>query len=241
VKVIRPNCRVQFTAEDARFITSTLGRDEGNAASLSGFIVAGGDDLDLILDDDKLLRALLEDGNCLRVSSHFYFYVLVRTVLRRAGVTGREVADYVASLLVEFTRHERTHCPAPGTVKPLEYFFEMVAALRASEGLHAFQVRAHIGNLALFLCGLYPERIRARANRRGFPDLSYYEGLGRASFDTASNDRFASRYALDEVFGTLAEQFRPARLALNDLSERLVSLGEPASTAMQPPRRPERN
>lgn len=224
---VRPNCRVQFTAEDMRFITATLARGDCDAQSLSR-LFTDAEDFDLILDDEKLLRALLESGECLRVSSHFYFYVLVRTVLRRAGIEGRDVADYVAALLVEFTRHERSRCHPPGGPGPLEYFFEMIGALRQADERSGFLIRSHIGNLALFLCGLYPDRIRARAGRRGFPDLGYYERVGRASFDTASQHRLASRYALDGVFGALAERFRDTRLALNELAETLVSLGEPA-------------
>jgi hypothetical protein len=40
----------------------------------------------------------------------------------------------------------------------------------------------HIGNYSLFLTGVFPERIRARAEQRGFPDLRYYESLGRSQY-----------------------------------------------------------
>jgi hypothetical protein len=61
---------------------------------------------------------------------------------------------------------------------------------------------------------------------RGFPDLSYYEALGQANFRMASDHRLAARYELGEIFATLSEEFQTARKALNDLSERIVSLGE---------------
>src|ERR1041385_836376 len=96
-----PNCRIQFTADDIDFIAQTLRRRPGGTDCLVG-LLADADTRDLILDDEALFHALLEHRGCLRVSSHFYFYVLVRNVLRRAGIDDRIVADYVAEILSEY-------------------------------------------------------------------------------------------------------------------------------------------
>src|ERR1039458_6209209 len=83
----------QFSAEDIDFILSVLGRKIGTAECLVK-LLADEETRDLILDDEALLHALLERGGCLRVSSRFYFYILVRQVLRRSGIQDRAVADY---------------------------------------------------------------------------------------------------------------------------------------------------
>ena len=103
----------------------------------------------------------------------------------------------------------------------------MLAALQTADDHTAFSIRAHIGNHSLFLSGVFPEHILHRAERRGAPGLSYYEQLGRANYRAASTHRLAARYELASVFDTLAERFEPARRALNDLSERVLSLGDP--------------
>ena len=126
MKVIQPNCRVQFTAEDVDFVVSILGGKTGAAACVVQ-LLADADTRDLILDDEALFHALLEHRGCLRVSSHFYFYILVRRVLHRAGIEDRVVADYVAEMLAEFSRAENTECRVPGQTGPLNYFFEMDA------------------------------------------------------------------------------------------------------------------
>jgi hypothetical protein len=226
MKVIQPNCRIQFTAEDIDFILSVLGRKQGGAPGLVE-LLADEETRDMVLDDEELFRALLEQRRCLQVSNHFYFYVLVRHVLRRAGIENRAVADYVAEVLCEFSRAERTHYTLPGHASGLEYFFEMVAALQTADDRSSFCIRAHIGNHSLFLAGLFPDRIRFRAEQRGFPDLSYYELLGQSNFRAASDHRLAGRYALTPIFATLAERFQEARLALNDVSQRLFFLGDP--------------
>jgi len=227
MKVIQPNCRTQFAAEDIDFIVSVLGAKLGNAECLIR-LLADEETRDLILDDEALLHALLERRGCLRVSSHFYFYILVRNVLKRSGLNDRAVADYVAEVLAEFARAEQMRCIVPGQPNVLDYFFEMLAALQTADDRTSFQIRVHIGNHSLFLSGVFHERIRFRAEKKGFPDLKYYEALGRSQYRAASDHRLAHRYDLTNILGTLSERFDTTRKALNEISDRLFSLGDGA-------------
>lgn len=227
MKVIQPNCRTQFAAEDIDFIVSVLGAKLGTAECLVR-LLADEDTRDLILDDEALLHALLERHGCLRVSAHFYFYVLVRNVLKRSGLNDRAVADYVAEVLAEFARAEQMRCIIPGQPNVLDYFFEMLAALQTADDRTSFQIRVHLGNHSLFLSGVFHERIRFRAEKKGFPDLKYYEALGRSQYRAASDHRLAQRYELTNILGTLAERFDTTRRALNEISNRLFSLGDGA-------------
>ena len=225
MNVIQPNCRVQFTAEDIDFILGVL-RPKVNDAECLVKLLADEESRDLILDDEVLLRAVLEHRSCLRISTHFYFYILVRQVFRRSGIMERAVADYVAEVLAEFSRMERTQCAIRGQKQPLDYFFELLAALQTVDDTTRFHIRAHIGNYSLFLSGIFPDRIRSRAELRGAPDMKYYEELGRSNFRVASDHRLARKYDLTAIFSTLAERFQTTRLALNDLGERLLTLGD---------------
>jgi hypothetical protein len=226
MNVIQPNCRMQFTAEDVEFILGVLAPQSGAAECLVK-LLADETARDLILDDESLFRALLEQRRCLRVSTHFYFYVLVRHVFKRSGIENREVADYVAEVLANYSRIENTRCVLGAKPQPLDYFFEMVAALEQADDHTGFFIRTHIGNHSLFLSGIFPGRIRYRAEHKGAPNLKYYEELGRANFRVASDHRLAHKYDLASIFGTLSERFHATRLALNDLTDRLFSLGDP--------------
>ena len=222
MKVIQPNCRVQFTAADIDFIVATLGHRSGDAHCITQ-LLSDPESRDTILDDDVLYRALLEHRGCVTVSSHFYFYILVRNVLRRGGIDDRVVADYIAEILAEYSNIERTKCRVPGEPESLNYFFEMLLALQRADDRNNFELRAHIGNHALFITGLFPDRIRVLAEKRGFPDIRYFEGMGQSSFRVARDHRLAQRYELAGVFDTLSERFRTAREALNSLSDRLFA------------------
>jgi hypothetical protein len=50
--------------------------------------------------------------------------------------------------------------------------------------------------------------------------------MGRASFRAASHHRLANEFELAPIFDTLSNRFEPTRLALNDLAERVFSIGD---------------
>src|SRR2546421_187617 len=150
MNVIQPNCRVQFTAQDVEFMIAALSPRTGSAETLVK-LLADEDTRDLILDDEALFRALLEQRGCLRVSTHFYFYVLVRHVFKRSGIENSVVADYVAEVLAEYSRLENTRCVVRDRPEPLEDFFDMVTALQTADDPTSVLIRTHIGNQSPFL------------------------------------------------------------------------------------------
>src|SRR5438093_10750176 len=145
MKLIQPNCRVQFAAEDIDFIVSVLGRKLGTAECLVK-LLADEETRDLILDDEALFHALLERRGCLRVSSRFYFYILVRNVFRKSDLQDRAVADYVAEVLAQFSRAERACSVVPDPTNPPDYFFVLLAELNTADDLHSFFFWERIGN-----------------------------------------------------------------------------------------------
>jgi len=225
MNVIQSNCRAQFTGQDVEFVLEVLGRKLGSAECLVR-LLSDSESRDLILDDEQIFHALLERRGCLRVSSRFYFYVLVRNVFKRSDLDDRAVADYVAEVLAAFSESERSRCVLPGQDKALDYFYEMFAALQTVDDRTGFLLRAHIGNYSLFMSGVFPGRIKFRAERRGAPGLRYYEELGRIHYRLAGEHRLAQKYQLENVLRTLSERFETTRRALNDMAERLLFLGE---------------
>ena len=130
--MVQANCRVQFTAEDIEFILDVL-RPKVNSRDCLIQLLADEESRDLILDNEALLHAILEHRNCLRISTHFYFYILVRQVFRRSGIEERKVADYVAEVLADFSKAEQMQLRVNGQGRPLDYFFEMLSALQTAD------------------------------------------------------------------------------------------------------------
>ncbi|HET9417728.1 MAG TPA: hypothetical protein VFO30_00165 [Chthoniobacterales bacterium] len=222
--MIRANCRERFTAADFDFIVRTLARSQGNHVSLVD-LLSDGEARDSVLDNPRLIDAILSHPMQLRISPQFYFYVLARHVLRQAAINDRKLCDYVASLLETFSRASQLERPADIGNHAHEYICDMLIALQRVTPEQAFLLRAHIGNYSLFISGIFHESTQRR-HERGGPDLKFYEQIGRTNYQLVASHETARRCELDDVFERLAERFRDVRLALNELSDRLLNLDD---------------
>ena len=176
---------------------------------------------DALLDASELLERLLAVRTMLVPSEALFFYVLVRHTLRRAGIDDREMSDYLAAMLLDFGRRDRAWRVDWHDDQRHHYLADIVMDLEASEGERRFRVMVHLGNYALWLAGLFPDYIAARQLRKGGPDVTYYDALGRRGFGLASDHALADRYGLDGVLRTASERFPSLRGALNGMSDRV--------------------
>src|SRR5258708_24454558 len=108
--MIRANCRARFTAADFDFVVRTLARSKTDHVSLVD-LLSDSETRDSILDNPRLADAILCNAGHLHISSQFYFYVLARHVLQQAGIVDRKLYDYIASLLVPFSRANPLQAP----------------------------------------------------------------------------------------------------------------------------------
>ena len=106
----------------------------------------------------------------------------------------------------------------------------LVALTRATPE-QAFLLRAHVGNYSLFISGIFHENTQRRSLRGG-PDLKFYEEVGRTNYQLVASHATARRCELNDVFKELADRFRDVRLALNQLSDRLLNLDEDATAPL---------
>jgi len=238
--MIRANCRARFTAADFDFIVRTLARSQGDQVSLVD-LLSDVETLDSILDHPRLVDAILNHFGHLRISSQFYFYVLARHVLQQGGIGDRKLCDYVASLLETFSRAKQlqapqtpARCAESATADSScgeQYISDMLIALTRATPEQAFLLRAHIGNYSLFISGIFRENAQRRSLRGG-PDLEFYEQVGRTNYQLVASHAAARRCELDDVFEGLAGRFRDVRLALNQLSDRLLNLDDDARPSL---------
>jgi hypothetical protein len=220
--MIKANCRERFTAADFDFVVRTLSRSERDSVNLVE-LLTDGEARDAVLDSPRLLEPLLADSAPLTISPQLYFYILLRHVLKDTDLGDRDLSDYLASLLETFSQTARMRSPADGHMSPIQYVSDMLIALRTATPAQSFLIRAHVGNYALFITGIFYETVQHRS-QRGAPDVSYYEDLGRSNFRVAAGHQVARTCALNEVFEKLAGGFRDIRLALNHLSDSLLHL-----------------
>jgi hypothetical protein len=229
--MIRADTRSRLSAADLQLVVLLLSRGSAHRrAALERRLQAEGPDA--LLDSAELLERLLAVRTVLVPSEALFFYVLVRHTLRQAGIDDRELADYLASMLLDFGRRDRAWRIDWNDDQRHRYLVDILMDLEASEGERRFRVMVHLGNYALWLAGLFPDYIAARHLRKGGPDVGYYDALGRRGFGLASDHALADRYGLDGVLRTAAERFPSVRGALNGLSDRVLFPGSATADRM---------
>jgi len=220
--MIQANCRSRFTAEDFSYIVRILSQTPESAISLVD-LLADNDTRDSILDHERLRDAVLGGLGNLAISPQLYFYVLTRAVLKDTALKDRMISDYLASLLSAFAKSSQMDSPCGGG--GTTYLSDLMLALRNADQYQTFQIRAHVGNYALFISGILHENVRRR-NERGAPNVRYYEDMGRINFKVAADHSLARKCELTSIFHDLADGFHEARLALNRLADQYINLGD---------------
>ena len=220
MNLVRPKCRTLLSAEDFAFIQTALSSSIQDGVALQSLLLDP-EMLDSILDQPELYEAVQDRSQTVNISTHLYFYVLVRRTLLNADIDDREIADYVASLLVNFSREDNQRHLFPGLKEPMRYLVDIVAQIEKSDYYHRFFLYAHLGNQTLFLSGLFPNHIRHKEQRRAAPGLRYYESMGRSHFKAARNHPLAKEFAMQQLYDDLYHVFHETRQALNELAEKL--------------------
>ena len=224
--MILANVRGRLRGADFRLVILALARgDPAVAARGECRLLAEGPDA--LLDEPGLLEGLLAVRSLVVPSPPLFTYVAVRHTLLAAGVDDRDLADYLAALLLEFGQHNR-HARIRGGERASDdqtynYLVDIVSDLSEEpEGAErGFLLQAHLGNYSLWLAGLFPDYIAARRQRAGGPDLLYYDELGRQGYGLASRHVLAERFGVAGIYREAAERFPALRAAFNRLSDRV--------------------
>jgi hypothetical protein len=215
------SCVDRFEERDFRFLTSVIA-DRADADGFRRF-VSDRDDLLAMLDERRVLDALLESPALLNVSPSFYFYVLIRHSLIRSGLEDTALAEYLGTILAERVPIGPSHA-LKGIPNGFVHTVDFLGVLNRATGDTRYELLVAAGNQFLVLTGIFPGYIRQRCERHGGPGIEYYESFARASFHQAREHPQARRLGTREVFDTLSRVLPEARRTLNHVADSLLFL-----------------
>lgn len=218
--MIAATARAALTAADEAVAIGCLAGSAAEAERLRARVREEG--ADVLWDDARLLPALLACTALTHPSAVLFVYVALRRTLLEVGVNRRDLADYGAALVLAFGRGDRAWRTSERDENQYAYVVDLIEETARAQGERQFQVLAHLGNFALWLTGLFPDHIAAKATRKGGPDIGYYEAAGRTGFQRAAEHRLAGSYGLADLLGEAGERFTEMRVALNHLSDRML-------------------
>jgi len=219
--MIVADVRSTLTRDDAQFAVQLIGHAGADAAGVAEATLRE-HGIDAILDDPRLIAALLHHASGAHASVRLFTYVLVRHACVAAGESERALADYTASILLHFGLRDRARRIAAADDDTFDTLAELGHVADNADARRAFLARQHLGNYALWLSGLFPDHVEHRRWRRGGPNLDYYEEMGRRGYEAAARHRFAHEYGIDSLLGRVAERFPVLRLALNRISDTIL-------------------
>lgn len=211
--MIRPNVRASFGRREAEILLALAGPEGEERLRVEG--------IDALLDDARLVRQLLKRGGIDLAPAPLVFYLLVRHALLEREIHDRQLADYTAAVLLEFGRIRRSPVESGGVLPDTIYLADILTEIDRARGAREFALRAHLGNVALWLAGVFPDFVTSRVQRRGAPPISYYDEMGAAGFRSAASMELALRHGVGDLFLRVADDFSNVRSALNGLSDAL--------------------
>jgi hypothetical protein len=211
--MIQPNVRASFGRREAEILLALAGPGGEERLRQEG--------IDSLLDDARLVRALLQRGGIDLAPAPLVFYLLVRHALLEREIHDRQLADYTAAVLLEFGRLGRIGSASNEPLPTTLYLTDILGEIDRARGEREFALRAHLGNMALWIGGVFPDYVTTRVQRRGAPPISYYDEMGAAGFRTAGSMALALRHDVGDLFISFADQFSNVRSALNGLSDAL--------------------
>jgi hypothetical protein len=218
-----PSSRDRFTGADFEFLTERLAPGEGRRHLWT--LWEDPEALREMLDLKDVLRGLLDSTGALRVSPHFYFYVLVRHSFLEAGLEDPGLADFVSGVLAERVGADPDDI-LKSVTNGLTHAADFVSILENAHGRLRFHLKLAAGNQFLVLTGFFPGFLKRRCERSGAPGVEFYEAFARRVYRDVADNADASRETPRRLFGELSECLPAARRSLNRVAEEFVFLGE---------------
>ena len=222
--LILANVRQRLTRDDAQLALRLVARGSHSDLALAEETLRQ-HGLDALLDDPRLAEALVDSRQAAHASLPLFAYVVVRNALQQVQEHDRGISDYVASIVVHFAMRDDAHRISGADDEVYDTVAALLADVDHGDATRRFFVRAHLGNYALWLGGLFPDHVEARRCRRGGPDLEYYDEMGQRGFALAAQHRLAKQFGLESLFEAAAERFPRIRSALNNVSDKFLFPG----------------
>jgi len=219
--MILADVRHRLTRDDAQLAMRLIAR--GDSRELEQCETALRDrGIDSLLDDPRLIATLMHAPQGAHASFPLFAYVAVRQALHEAGEDNRALADYMAAIVIAFGAKGRAERVGDADDERYDTLAALVSDANDPDARRSFLVRAHLGNYALWLAGLFPDFIVQRRWRRGGPDLDYYDEMGKRGFQLAADHRLAEEHGLRTLYAMAALRFETMRAALNNVSDRML-------------------
>lgn len=206
---------IRVTVNDLQIIAKIIWNQELNNKELGQFAFES-DAISKALDDDKLFK-YIKIKKVDKLSSLLYFYVMTRHYLLEAGITNKNISEYVSTLLLEFGDHDRSRKISKVDDDHYDYLYNILEDSKRYDGIRRFKLYQHLGNYSLWVAGMFPQHVLKHGR-----SLEYFDNMGRHGYTLASVHPMANQLKLNDVFDELANDFSGVRSGINLISTEII-------------------
>src|SRR5262249_53185832 len=169
--------RPPLTRDDAELALRLIARGSESALAAAEAVLRDGG-IDALLDDERLVPAMVHSRAGMHASLPLFFCAVVRRAFAQSAEGAHALAAYAADVLIHFAARGRADRVSETDDESYDTLAALAADVNTVDARRSFLVRQHLGNYALWLSGLFPDRIEQRRWRRGGPSLEYYDEMG---------------------------------------------------------------
>src|SRR5690242_2253359 len=159
--MILADVRHRLTRNDAQLAMRLIARGDGRELEQCESALRDRG-IDALLDEPRLIAALMHAPKGALASVPQFVYFAVCQALHEAGEDNRALADYMAAIVIAFGAKGRAERVGDADDERYDTLTALVGDANDPDARRSFLVRAHLGNYALWLAGLFPDFISHR-------------------------------------------------------------------------------
>ncbi|WP_153559256.1 hypothetical protein [Roseimaritima sediminicola] len=135
----------------------------------------------------------------------------------RMGVVDVQLVDYLSDLLLRFVRTDALVRVRRNTGQPVTEVVQMLLEAEKRVGLARRDVHRHIGDVALFWSGMFPESLQRRSADQSIDGFFSYYDQGKRAYAIAADIEGDESRPTSELLQRLSEQFEMCAYGLREV------------------------
>lgn len=222
MRMVTSEYRLVLTPSDREFIHAILD-PQGDQTDALDALLFDPESVTSLLDDPRLYDSVMDQALTLDISSHLFFYIVLRRELSELNLKSSKIPEYLSWSLKEFSMD---HPLWNKNSSELQTHFlnavDFMELVKSVDSYQKFLLELWAGNYYLIWSGLFHDFLERRETRSGAPGVKFYEKLGLSSFHFAQNHPLAQEFEMNHILDEIVDEYYTVRRALTRVSDEIL-------------------
>lgn len=214
--------QMMLTESDRNFIHEILDPEHKQTDALD-LLLFDHESVTSLLDDNRLYDAIMDQTRPLSISTHLFFYIILRRELKELNLQSSQIPEYLSWSLKEFSIDHPIWNKDSQELQ--SHFLNAVDFMELAKSVDSYQkflLELWAGNYYLIWSGIFHDFLERRELRHGAPGVQFYERLGLSSFHFAQNHPLAQEFEMTHILDEIVEEYFTVRKALARVSDEIL-------------------